>query len=226
MDGMGGQAPVIALVSSTRIVLRLMEDAFQHCFPRARLLHILDETLLEDFARDGGISPRSIRKVLEMTFAASDAGVDAVLVTCSTLASSVDVLKSLSRVPVLRIDERAIEEMLESGARHVGLLGASDAVLNSIEPLVWSKAEALGANVVIDRFVHPEVVNELGQNPQVAYRAVGDAVASAARKCEAVLIGQVSLAPGWGHVPKDLRDRVFNMPEHAAAAARLLLEGM
>jgi hypothetical protein len=40
---------MMALVSSTRMVLRLMEDAFQYCFPKARPLHILDRTLLEDW---------------------------------------------------------------------------------------------------------------------------------------------------------------------------------
>jgi aspartate/glutamate racemase len=89
--------------------------------------------------RTGGISLRSTRKALEMTFAANDAGASGVLVTCSTLVFSVDLLRSLLRVPVPRTDEPAFEEMLNLGDRHVGLLAASNAALNSVEPLDWRR---------------------------------------------------------------------------------------
>ena len=53
-------APRVALVSSTRAVFGPMEASFREEFPRAQILHLLDETLIEDFRREGGLSPHSL----------------------------------------------------------------------------------------------------------------------------------------------------------------------
>ena len=104
----------VALVSSTRAVFGPMEAAFRSAFPEAQILHLLDETLLEDFQLEGGLSPHSRRKALQMALTAQEAGVDGILVTCSTLSPSVDDFRPFLRTPVVKIDEPVIEEVVQN----------------------------------------------------------------------------------------------------------------
>jgi aspartate/glutamate racemase len=105
-----------------------MEAAFREGFPEAQILHLLDETLLEDFRREGGLSPHSRRKTLQMALTAQEAGVDGILVTCSTLSPSVDDLRPFVKVPIVKIDEPVIEEVVRI-AEKIGLLATAETVL-------------------------------------------------------------------------------------------------
>src|SRR5512143_3544987 len=102
----------VALVSSTRAVFGSMEAAFRSVFPEAQVIHILDETLLDLFRQDGGLSIRSRRKALQMALAAQDAGADGILVTCSTLSPGVDEIRSFLTIPIVKIDEPMVEHVV------------------------------------------------------------------------------------------------------------------
>ena len=108
----------IALISSTRAVFGSMDAAFKVLFPEAEIIQILDETLLLLFREDGGLSVRSRRKALEMALAAQDAGVDGILVTCSSLSPAVDDLRAFLTAPIVKIDEPMVEHVVQSAEIH------------------------------------------------------------------------------------------------------------
>jgi hypothetical protein len=209
----------VALVSSTRAVFGPMEAAFREVFPEAQILHILDETLIEDFRREGGLSPHSRQKALRMALTAQEAGVDGILVTCSTLSPSVDDLRPFLKTPIVKIDEPVIEEVVRS-AEKIGLLATAETVLKSVEPLVMKKALDFGRKVSICRFVKGDVWPLLQKDPAAFYRAIAEAATEAARECQAVILTQVSIAPGRDHVEEKLREKVFASPAYAVQALR------
>ena len=112
------KTPKIALISSTRAVFGSMDAAFKAVFPDAEIIQILDETLLILFRQDGGLSVRSRRKALQMALAAQDAGVDGILVTCSSLSPAVDELRSFLTVPIVKIDEPMVEHVVRLSGDH------------------------------------------------------------------------------------------------------------
>lgn len=214
--------PRVALLSTTRAIFGPMDAAFRREFPEAQFLHLLDETLLEDFRREGGLSPCSRSKALRMALTGQEAGVDAVLVTCSTLSPAVEDFMPFMTTPVVRIDEPTVDVVLQS-ADEIGLLASADTVLKSYEPFVLKKASLIGRKITVRRFVTGEIWSLLLKDPQAFYRAVGEAATKAAKTCQAVIIGQVSMAPGWDHVEKSVRDKVYAMPAYAVRAVRHLL---
>jgi len=199
-----------------------MEKAFQSLFPEAQIIHILDETLLDDFRRDGGLSPRSRQKALQMALNAQDAGADTLLVTCSTLSPSVDDFQPSVRLPAIKIDEPVIERILQLADR-IALLATADSVLKSVEPFVLKKAQQTGRKVSLQRFIKPDLWPLLSKDPPSFYRAVGEAAGRAAKTFGAVLLTQVSMAPGRDYVPEGLRDKVYASPEYAVEAVRQIL---
>jgi Asp/Glu/hydantoin racemase len=213
----------VALVSSTRAVFASMERAFREAFPEAQFLHILDETLLENFRQDGGISPRSRLKALKMAITAQESGVNAILVTCSTLSPSVDDFRPFLSIPVVKIDEPVIEWVVQS-SRSVALVATADTVLKSVEPLVLEKAGRSGRKVSISRVVKKDLWPLLAKDPAAFYREIGEAAAKAAKECEAVILTQVSIAPGLDFVDPAVRGRVYASPLYAVRELRRILE--
>ncbi len=214
--------PRVALISSTRAVFGAMESAFREGFLEARIVHLLDETLLDDFQRDGGLSIRSRRKTLQMAMAAQDAGVDGILVTCSTLSPSVDDVRPFLNVPIMKIDEPVIEEVVQI-AEKIGLLATAETVLKSVEPLVMKKAGEFGRKVSVHRFIKENIWPLLPKGPEAFYRAVADAAMEALQDCQAVILTQVSIAPGRDFVEEKFRSRIYASPAYAVQVLRKIL---
>lgn len=212
----------VALLSSTRAIFGPMEAAFQEIFPEAQILHLLDETLLENFRHDGGLSPRSRHKALQMALTAQGSGVDGILVTCSTLSPSVDDFRPFIAIPAVKIDEPVVEWVVQS-AESIALLATAETVLKSVEPLVLSKALHFGRKISIRRFIRQDLWPLLQKNPQAFYQAVAESAAQAAKECQAVILTQVSIAPGREYVEAGVKDRVFASPVYAVNAIRRIL---
>jgi hypothetical protein len=214
--------PRVALISSTRAVFGPVEAAFREGFPEARILHLLDETLLEDFRREGGLSPHSRHKALLMALTAQEAGVEGILVTCSTLSPSVDDLRPFVKIPILKIDESVIEEVVRI-AEKIGLLATAETVLKSVEPLVMKKAQELGRKISIRRFIKGDIWPPLPKDPAAFYRAIADAATEAAQDCQAVILTQVSIAPGRDFAEEKLQSKIYASPAYAVQALRKIL---
>jgi aspartate/glutamate racemase len=214
--------PRVALVSSTRAVFAPMEAAFHEEFPQAQILHLLDETLIEDFRREGGLSPHSRHKALQMALTAQEGGVDAILVTCSTLSPSVDDFRPFLKIPVVKIDEPVIEEVVRK-AEEIGLLATAETVLKSVEPLVEKKAAETGRKISVRRFIKGDVWPILQRDPAAFYQAIADAAAEAAKECQAVILTQVSIAPGRGYVEDRVRNKIYASPAYAVRVLRKIL---
>ena len=213
----------VALVSTTRAVMAPMEAAFRTEFPNAELVHLLDETILDDLRQAKGLSPQARRKGLAMVVTADASGVDGILVTCSSLSPAVEDFRPYASRPVVRIDEPAVERAVNACGL-VGLLATADGVLNCVEPLVRAKAEELDRSVDVRRYVRDDIWPLVNKDPDRFYRAVGEAASRAARECPMVVITQVSMCPGWAYVDEDVRDRVLATPVMAVRALRALLE--
>ncbi len=218
-----GKPPRVALLSSTRAVFTSMEQAFRESFPEAQILHLLDETFLENFREDGGISTRSRLKALQMAITAQQSGVDGILVTCSTLSPSVDDFRPFLTIPVVKIDEPVIASVVQS-SRSIALLATADSVLKSVEPLVQDKARQAGRKVSISRVVKKDVWPLLAKDPAAFYREIGGAASQAAKECEAVILTQVSIAPALDFVDPAVRGRVYASPPYAVRELRRILE--
>lgn len=212
-------SPRIALISSTRAVFVPMEAAFREGFPEAQTLHLLDETLIEDFRKEGGISPRSRRKALDMALTAQAARVDGILVTCSTLSPSVDDFRPFITLPIVKIDEPVIEEVVRV-ADQIGLIATSETVLKSVEPLVLEKGRQAGRKIFLRKFVKGDIWPLLQKDPAAFYWEIGQVASQAARECDAVILTQVSIAPGRDYVERELRGKVYASPTYAVQEIR------
>lgn len=214
--------PKVALISSTKAAFGPMEAAFAEIFPEAQIMHILDETLLEDFRREGGLSPHSRAKALQMALTAQRAGVEGILFTCSTLSPAVDDLEPFISVPLVKIDEPVISYLVQNH-RNIGLLATAETVLKSVENQVKKRAEKLGRPVSLSFFIEGEAWPLLAKSPAAFYKALGAFASQAAMECEVLLLTQVSIAPARDFVEEKIRTKIFASPSFAVRALREIL---
>lgn len=214
--------PKVALISSTKAVFGPMEAAFAEIFPEAQIMHILDETLLEDFRREGGLSPHSRAKALQMALIAQRAGVDGILFTCSTLSPAVDDLRPFISAPMVKIDEPVILYLIQN-FKEIGLLATAETVLNSVENQLQKISMRLKRQISWHSFVKSDAWPILGKNPEEFYRIMGKYASELAQKHEALLLTQVSIAPAREFARAEAQPKIFAAPYFAARALREIL---
>ncbi|MGB9698652.1 MAG: aspartate/glutamate racemase family protein [Thermodesulfobacteriota bacterium] len=217
-----GKKPKVALISSTKAVFRPMEAAFAEIFPEAQLMHILDETLLEDFRREGGLSPHSRTKALQMAMIAQKAGVDGILFTCSTLSPAVDDLRPFISVPMVKIDEPVISFLVQN-FKNIALLATAETVLKSVENQFKIIAERLSRQISWHSFVKSDAWPLLNKNPEDFYKIMGTYASQLGEKHEALLLTQVSMAPAKNFVEEALKPKIFASPSFAVRAIKEIL---
>lgn len=150
------------------------------------LRHIVDEALLRDAEAAGGLTDAIAARTARALEALATTGVDAVLLTCSTVGPGAALARA--PIPVLRVDAALAEQATRGGGRVVALC----AVETTVEPTRAIFAEAAarhGATLEV----------RLVPGAWAAYRA-GDVaryhalVAEAAEAAFAEGAGEVALA--------------------------------
>lgn len=212
----------VALISSTKAVFGPMEDAFAEIFPEAQLMHILDETLLEDFRREGGLSLHSRAKALQMALTAQKAGIDGILFTCSTLSPAVDDLRPFISVPMVKIDEPVISYLVQN-FKNIGLLATAETVLKSVENQFKEISARLGRQIFWHSFVKSDTWPILAKSPEEFYRIMGEYASALAPKHEALLLTQVSIAPARNFAREEAKAKIFASPSFAVRTLKEIL---
>jgi len=113
------------------------------------VIHIADELLLKIIQAQGGLSPAVNRRVAEHAIAAEQAGVVAFQCTCSSISPSVDTIRPLVSIPVLKVDEPMVDEALRLGTR-VGVVATALTTLKPTTDLVHLRATELGYTVQVE----------------------------------------------------------------------------
>lgn len=116
--------------------------------PAVETTVIVDELLLKETVRNGGVGETTIERLTQHIAALSARGVDAVLVTCSSLGAVVDELAADSHVPVYRVDRPMAERAVAVGST-VGVLATLSTTLGPTTDLVEESARDLGRDVEV-----------------------------------------------------------------------------
>src|SRR5699024_737722 len=88
---------------------------FQTYQPSVDLINVMDESLIWELNKTNEITKNMVRRLVDIASKAEDAGVDAILFTCSSFSPYVPELKKLFKVPVLSSDESMLNEAIEVG---------------------------------------------------------------------------------------------------------------
>jgi Asp/Glu/hydantoin racemase len=215
----------LALLHTVPFLVDLFRPKLTARLPGLDYFNIVDESLLQDFSRAGGLTPPIIRRMAAQASLAREAGAQVILFTCSSTSPGVDVVRKLLDVPILKIDDPLAEKAV-SLARRIGLICTAATTLKPSQGLLQEHAAAQAKEIEIVPHLEASAFQALLAGDKAGHDYLVSAAATdLAPLVDVVVLAQASMA----HLAQALGDRlpvpVLASPDLAVeAVARLVAE--
>lgn len=134
------------------VLVDVLKQLFPEMLPEARLVNIVDDGLLTDVRTAGGLTPALRRRLVGYGLIAEASGADAILNCCSSVGEAADVLASVVKIPVIKIDERMAETAIARGNR-IAVVATVATTLDPTERLIQRKAAEASKAVLTTRYL-------------------------------------------------------------------------
>ena len=194
-------------------------DAFRELWPEARVTNLLDDSLAPDLAAVGAITPAMVERFVTMTRYCVSCGANAVLFTCSAFGTAIDEAKRSVKVPVLKPNEAMMEETLAAGS-HVALLTTFEPSIPSLMAELEQLASDRGIKLRIKTRNIPAAIKALQQGQGAEHDRLIAAAAAEMGTCDALVLGQFSMARAAAGIPAKAGRKVLTSPHSAVVRLR------
>ncbi|MBB3458282.1 Asp/Glu/hydantoin racemase [Rhizobium sp. BK313] len=200
--------PSLALIHTVSSLVQVFQPLVSTALPGWGSFNILDESLLRNTIRDGALSQTTVKRLAQYVFSATEAGADAIVVTCSSLGDAVDIIRPLALVPLFRIDQGMANAAVAS-AQRIGILATLPTTLVPTRTMIRSAAAAAGRNCEIVEMLCNGAFERLAQGDRHGHDELVIAGFKAlASRSEMIVLAQASMAnalealgPGSPDVP-------------------------
>jgi len=156
--------------------------------------HMVDESLLFDLLKVGGLNPHIVRRLCQHVVAAEETGADIIAVTCSSISPAVDVARKLVARPLLKIDEPMAETAVARG-RRIGVVATVATTLDPTSNLLRQKASEAGKEISISTALCEEAFQAILQGDMEKHdRLVMEKTTALAREVDVLVLAQGSMA--------------------------------
>jgi Asp/Glu/hydantoin racemase len=133
----------VAAIHTATPMVAPTKQLFAEYLPDVRLLHIADDSLIQDVIRNNCVTPQTARCLTDYFWAAVDAGADLIFNTCSSVGETADLAATLVPVPVIKIDSAMATAAVQRADR-IGVLATLPTTLGPTLRLLERKADKAG----------------------------------------------------------------------------------
>lgn len=214
----------IALIHATPVALEPIAEAFRAEWPEARTTNLLDDSLSQDVAADGRLTPSMHRRFCDLAVYSERARADAILFTCSAFGPCIDTARRVVGIPVLKPNEAMIDAAFAMG-RRFALVATFEPSIPSMKTEIEEEAKKRDVDVVLSTVAVPDALAALRAGDAEKHDAL---IAEAVRKAvaaDAVILAQFSMARAESAVARVAKGRVLTSPRLAVRELRRLLVG-
>ena len=216
----------VALIHAVVPAMAPMQTALSQALPEARVLNLLDEGLLTEVERRGGLAPECVDRLATLVGLAEEAGAAAVLLTCNAYTPVVgDIQARYPSLPVLAVDEVMVERAVASATR-IGVLATVEAGLKQQRESLERAAEKAGKQIELIPSLYTAAMDALRRGDAETHdRILLEALPPLAAQVEIVLLAQASMARLMDKLPADLPVPVLASPQLAVQALKERIQG-
>ncbi|MCP5151490.1 MAG: aspartate/glutamate racemase family protein [Ectothiorhodospiraceae bacterium] len=188
-------------------------------YPGLDSFHVIDESLLKDALRHGGLTPSVIRRTAQQACLVRDAGAEVILFTCSSTSPAVDVARRLVDVPIVKIDDAMAATAVRAGGR-IGLVCTASSTVEASSGLLRQHAADQGRAIELVTELRADAFAAVNAGDRDRHDAIlRDTVRDLAGRCDVVVLAQASMA----HLQPEL-DAELAVP--VLASPRLCVEAL
>ena len=220
------QGPTVAMVHATPAAIAPAVAAFGERFPEAGLWHLLDDRLVSDAERAGGLVAPLRRRMLSLIGHAVAGGADGVLLTCSMYGPVARLAAQLWELPVAGSDEALYARVAAERPARVAVLGSletavADSTARLREALAEGAADAAPSGTEVVGVLCPGAAAAARDGDGAALLAsLRSAAEPLAGQVDLVLLGQYSLTGAQPQLEAALGVPVWSPPHVAAELLR------
>ena len=219
------QTPRITLIHATTVAIEPINAAFRRLWPAARTTTLLEDSLAADLAADGRLTNKMTERFVALARYARSSGADAILFTCSAFGPAIEAARASLDVPVLKPNEAMLDEALAAGTR-IGLLATFEPSLPSLqaelEDLAREKRHEARHR---DARNVPAALAALHEGQADEHDRLIAAAAAEMEDCDALVLGQFSMASAAERIPAKAGRKVLTSPVSAVRRLKQALAG-
>ena len=204
-----------------------LEPIAREVMPEVSIMHAGDDTVQRDnLAAPVGTIPK-VNFYKFATFARffEDAGIDLIVLACSTFNQAVEFARPMIRVPMLQIDRPMMEKAVATG-RRIGLIGTLPSTMPSSERLLRQCADETGKKIEVVAALNEKAFKVLRSGDPAGHNAmVLEDVKRLSKEVDCIVLAQGSMAV----LEKETANNpvpVYTSPRLAFERARSMLEAM
>lgn len=207
-------SPRIALIHATPVAIDPIVDAFRKLWPEARTTNLLEDSLAPDLAADGRLTDEMIERFVTLARYAHRCGADAILFTCSAFGPAIEAAQAALAIPVLKPNEAMFNEALAAG-RRIGLLATFAPSVPALKAELEQMARKRNMLLEIASQTVPSALKALHAGRVEEHDRLIAEAADDIGFCDALILGQFSMASAAALIPEQPGRRVLTSPTSA-----------
>lgn len=214
---------VVAVYTGQGLAERLT-PIFKEEIPNIRLVTIVDDSLIADVVREGGVTPAVRRRLVQHYRSAEEIGADIIFNTCSSVGEVADWAQEMFETPIVKIDE-AMAKQATSQYDKIGVLATLPTTLEPTCRLLESQAAKQNRKVEVHEALAAGAYQALvAGKPEEHDRLILEAAKSVAGKVDVLVLAQGSMVRMEEALKEATGIPVFSSPRLGVLAVKSLLE--
>ena len=219
------ETKAVFVLHTSFALVDLLNKMLAETIPEARVVNIVDDSLLADVRAAGHVTPSVTRRMVGYAQLAQSAGADAIFNSCSSVGEVADVIQQVVDIPVVKIDDCMAEEAVTLG-RRIAIIATVPTTLPPTARLIEHKAEETGKVIEVNRHLVEGAFDVLMSGDlQKHDEMLGSEIRHAASNSDVVILAQATMArivPSLGDIPSP----VLSSPSGGISElARILAQG-
>ena len=184
----------LGLIHTSATLVPVFQQLCSEHLSHVQVFNIVDDSLIKNVIKCGELRPDTARRVVDYATSAEAAGADYILYTCSSIGPAVEMAASLTKVPVLRVDQPMADEAVRQGQK-IGVIATLSTTLNPTTDLVKRRAQAAGKEVsVVSRLCEGAFDALMSGDASRHDYMVADALKELSKQVDVIVLAQASMA--------------------------------
>ena len=184
----------LAIIHTTTATVDSMKSLAAELVPGWDLLHIVDESVLPQLAKNGGNLAEVEDRLIAYARLAEQAGANILLEACSSVGEVVEEMRQVVSIPVVRIDEPMTENAVQLGTR-IGVAATLPTTLAPTSRLLESQARAAGKTIELQSTLIEGAFEKLSAGDRTGHDALlVEGLSKLAKEVDVVVLAQASMA--------------------------------
>jgi aspartate/glutamate racemase len=216
----------VGIIHAALISTKGVQPFIEEIIPEVTIVHHVDDTIQNSNLLTTGTIPReNYFKFASYAYYLEKAGVDLILLACSTFNRAAELAQPMINIPILQID-RAMMDLAVKNGKKIGLLATLPSTVPSSERLLKLAAAEAGKEIVVNTVLCSQAFVEIKKgNISRHNELLLEEINKLSESVDIIVMAQVSMG-ALEPMLKDTKVPVYNSGRTGFTRVREMLESM